>query len=77
MPMPSPVRLLLCSVAVGSGGTAYVTTDGVQTWPHKTVVTKGSFLEDLAPRPNRRGVYWTVAGNGTIAAVDISRFCGT
>ncbi len=65
-----------CGLAVGSGGTAYVTTDGAQTWPHKIVVTKGSFLEDLTPKPNRRGVYWTVAGDGTIASLDISDFCG-
>ncbi len=64
-----------CGIAVGSGGTAYVTTDGAQSWRHKIAITKGSFLEDLTPQAERPGAFWTVAGDGTIASIDISRFC--
>ena len=64
-----------CGIAVGAGGNAYVTTDGARTWPHRIAVTDGSFLEDLTPKSGQTGAFWTVAGNGTIALVDIARLC--
>ncbi len=64
-----------CGLAVGAGGTAYATDDGGRTWPHRIAVTKGSFLEDLAPASDRDGSFWTVAGDGTIARIDLAAFC--
>ncbi len=64
-----------CGVIVGAGGTAYLTRDGGLTWPGKIVVTKGSFLEALAPSRRTSGAYWVVAGNGTIGLIDLAAYC--
>lgn len=62
-----------CGLAVGSGGAAFVTRDGGRTWPVRIQVTKGSFLEDLAPA--REGGFWVSAGDGTLGRIILPAGC--
>ena len=62
-----------CGVVVGSGGTAYVTTDGAASWSRKIIVTKGSFLEDLEPAVG--GGYWVAGGDGSVGVIRLPDGC--
>ncbi len=64
-----------CGLIVGAGGTAYMTRDGGVTWPGRLTVTKGSFLEALAPSRRTPDGYWVVGGDGTIGLIDLGGFC--
>jgi len=62
-----------CGLAVGSGGTGYVTRDGGETWDLSVTVTEGSFLEDLAEISE--GHYLVTAGDGTVGTIDLKGIC--